>query len=174
MYCQRITHRHLCRVDFTAHTDILFEEVEMSNTVTYQRMLDSNVKPSERKIASTLGIRVTKLWKELRTFLKVNFDYTPELAFYGSKYGWCYRYRRKGKTLCVLFPESKAFSVLVVFGKKEIVQFNDTKSSFNNDTQSVFRNAYQYHDGKWLYKRVLNKNDLKDVKSLITIKRKPK
>ncbi len=146
----------------------------MSSTVKYQRMLDSNVKPSERRIAATLGIRATKLWHELRTFLKVNFDYVPQLIFYGRKYGWCYRYRRKGKTLCVLFPESKAFSVLVVFGKKEIAQFNDEESSFNKDTQHVFKDAYKYHDGKWLYKRVLNKDDLKDMKSLITIKRKPK
>jgi len=146
----------------------------MSSTVKYQRMLDSNVKPSERRIAATLGVRTTKLWKELKTFLKVNFDYTPELMFYGGKYGWCYRYRRKDKTLCVLFPESKAFSVLVVFGKKEIAQFNEEKSSFNKDTQSVFKNAYQYHDGKWLYKRVLNKSDLKDAKSLIKVKRKPR
>ncbi len=146
----------------------------MSNTMKYQRMLDGNVKPTERKIAATLGIRATKLWEELRTFLKINSDYTPELTFYGRKYGWCYRYRRKGKTLCVLFPELRAFSVLVVFGKKEIAQFNEEKSSFNKDTQSVFKNAYQYHDGKWLYKRVLNKSDLKDVESLLRIKKPSK
>jgi hypothetical protein len=149
-------------------------EVEMSNTAKYQRMLDGDVRPTDRKITATLGIRATKLWKELRTFLKMNFDYTPELSFYGQKYGWCYRYRRKGKTLCVLFPESMAFSALVVFGKKEIAQFGEKKSSFNRDTQTIFKNAYKYHDGKWLYKRVLNKSDLEDVKSLILMKRKPK
>jgi hypothetical protein len=164
----------LYRIDFVVCVDILFKEVEMLNTAKYQRMLESSVRPTEREIATTLGIRVTKLWKELRTFLKVNFDYTPELTFYGRTYGWCYRYRRKGKTLCVLFPESKAFSVLVVFGKKEITEFSDEKSSFNKDTQYVFKNAYTYHDGKWMYKRVLNKSDLNDVKSLIAIKRKPK
>lgn len=146
----------------------------MSNTAKYQRMLGGNAKPTERKIAATLGIRTTKLWKELRTFLKVNFDYTPELTFYGRTYGWCYRYRRKGKTLCVLFPELKAFSVLVVFGKKEIAQFNEKEFSFNKDTHSVFKNAYKYHDGKWLYKRVLNKSDLYDVKSLVIVKGKPR
>lgn len=145
----------------------------MSNAVKYQRMLNDSVKPTERKITATLGIRATKLWKELRTFLKVNFDYTPELTFYGRNYGWCYRYSRKGKTLCVLFPESKAFSVLVVFGKKEIAKFNEEKSSFNRDTQSVFNNAHQYHDGKWLYTRVFNRSDVQDVKSLVAIKRKP-
>ena len=146
----------------------------MSHTAKYQRMLDSSARPTERNIAATLGIRATKLWNELRTFLKVNFDYIPQLMFYGRKYGWCYRYRRKGKTLCVLFPESKTFSVLVVFGKNEIAQFNDEESSFNKDTQHVFNSAYKYRDGKWLYKRVLNKGDLEDVKSLIAIKRKPK
>jgi len=137
----------------------------------YVRLLDGDKKPSERNILVTIGTRGTKLWKQLRAFLKVNYDFKPELHFYGRKYGWCYKYTRKNKTLCVLFPETKAFSVLVVLGKKEVAQFDEDFSQFNEDTQQLFKAAYQYHDGKWLYKRVLNKSDLMDVLKLIKIKR---
>lgn len=137
----------------------------------YARLLDGDKKPSERTISAAIGIRATKLWKQLKAFLKVNYDFNPELLFYGKKYGWCIKYTRKKKTLCVLFPELKAFSVLVVLGKKEVVQFEASRSNFNEDTQRLFRTAYQYHDGKWLYKRVLNKSDLRDVLALIKIKR---
>jgi len=100
----------------------------------YVRLLDGDKKPSERSISVTIGTRGTKLWKQLRTFLKVNYDFKPELHFYGRKYGWCYKYTRKSKTLCVLFPETKAFSVLVVLGKKEVAQFEEDFAKFNENT----------------------------------------
>ena len=117
-----------------------------------------------------IGTRGSQLWKQLRAFLKMNYDFKPELHFFGKKYGWCYKYRRKSKTLCVLFPEMKAFTTLVVLGKKEIAQFEETSALFNEDTEKLFTNAFKYHDGKWLYKRILCKSDLRDVIALIKIK----
>lgn len=146
----------------------------MSKNKSYQRFIDIQKMPNEKKILATLGTRVAKLWKELRRFLKENYDFQPELHFYGKKYGWCYKYTRKGKTLCVLFPETKAFSVLVTLGKKEVELFEQNYALFNNDTQKIFANAHQYHDGKWIYKRVLNRGDLQDVLSLIQVKKKLK
>ncbi len=137
----------------------------------YSRMFNRDKKPSERSILSKIGTRGSKLWKQLRAYLKVNYDFKPELLFGGQKYGWCYKYRRKNKTLCVLFPETKAFTVLVVLGKKEVAQFEADLLKFNKDTQGLFRVARQYHDGKWVYKRVLNKSDLRDVIMLIKLKR---
>lgn len=137
----------------------------------YERMLDEARRPTDKVMLATLGTRASKLWKQLRAFLKVNYDFKPELTFGGQKYGWCFKYRRKGKTLCVLFPESKSFTVLVVLGKKEIAQFEERTSDLNKNTQMIFKSARQYHDGKWLYKRILNRSDLRDVISLIRIKR---
>ena len=142
--------------------------------IKYQRLLDGEKKPSERTILATIGTRGTKLWKQLRAFLKVNFDFKPELHFYGKKHGWCFKYTRKNKTLCVLFPETKAFTVLVVLGKKEVAQFKENKLNFNEDTRRLFKTAVQYHDGKWLYKRILNSSDVKDAIGLIRMKRRQK
>ena len=140
----------------------------------YARFIDENKKPTERSILAALGIRGSKLWKRLRAFLKVNYDFKPEFHFYGKKYGWCYKYTRKGKTLCVLFPEMRAFTTLVLLGKNEIAQFLASVTTFNKDTQRLYKAAHKYHDGKWLYKRVLNRSDLEDVISLIRVKRKTK
>jgi len=140
----------------------------------YARLLDGEQRPTESAVMAALGTRSSVLWKQLRAFLKVNYDFEPELLFGGQKYGWCFKYRRKGKTLCVLFPELKAFTVLVVMGKKEIAQFEERISDFNEGTRMIFRSARHYHDGKWLYKRVFNKSDLRDVVSLIRMKKKEK
>lgn len=146
----------------------------MKQRILYKRLIDENVVPTERMIATTIGARSTRLWTQLREFLKMHYDFQPELHFYGQKYGWCYKYRRKCKTLCVLFPETKAFTVLVTLGKKEIEYFEQNFCDFNKDTKEVFAQAHQYHDGKWIYKRVLNQSDVDDVRFLIMIKKKPK
>ena len=138
--------------------------------IKHARFLNGNKRPSERKILATLGTRSVRLWKQLRVFLKVNYEFRPELVFGGRNYGWCYKYRRKNKTLCVLFPETKAFSVLVVLGRVEVARFEEDIKNFNEDTRQLFKTTHQYHDGRWLYKRVLNKSDLKDVIALIKIK----
>ncbi len=146
----------------------------MTQRILYKRLIDEHMVPTERKIVATIGARSARLWKQLRKFLKMHYDFQPELHFYGQKYGWCYRYRRKGKTLCVLFPEAKAFTVLFTLGKAEIGRFKKNYHSFNKDTKRVFAQAHQYHDGKWIYKRVINKCDIDDVISLIMIKKKLK
>lgn len=138
--------------------------------VKYERFLDGLRKPRPEDIQNALGTRRSRLWEKLRAFLGKDYEYQPELMFYGKKYGWCYRYRRKSKTLCVLFPEMKAFTVLTTLGKKEIVQFEARRADFNENTCRIYSGAYQYHDGKWLYKRVLNNSDLRDVMHLIRIK----
>jgi hypothetical protein len=73
-----------------------------------------------------------------------------------------------------LFPEQKAFTVLVVFGKNEIEHFEINSSEFNKNTNETFEKAFQYHDGKWIYKRILSNEDLDDLKSLVLVKKKPK
>jgi hypothetical protein len=146
----------------------------MKDDNLYPRHLDRNHIPSEEQVLAVLGASAIKYWTHIRKFLADSYDFQPELNYFGKKYGWCYKYRRKGKTLCSLFPETNAFTVLVTLGKNEIVNFMNSFSSFNQATQEVFNQAHQYHDGKWVYKRVLNVSDLNDAQSLLTIKRTPK
>lgn len=144
----------------------------MTGQMAFQRLLDEKAMPSEKEMEKSIGVATLPKWKELRSFLSANYDFTPELVYYGSKYGWCYRYRRKGKTLCVLFPEKGAFTLLVVLGKNEVGKVNTNLSNFNKNTQKVFTDAHQYHDGKWIYKRVHRQSDVKDAQKLISIKKR--
>ncbi len=81
----------------------------MSNQNPHQRMFDKDTRPSEKKILATIGVRTAKFWKQIKEFLKNNYDFKPEFTYYGRKYGWCFRYRRKNKTLCVLSQKRKHF-----------------------------------------------------------------
>ena len=139
----------------------------------YQRILDEDIKPTEDKIAKIIG-ESSNLWFEMRKYLEENYDFTPELVYYGKKYGWTLRYRKSGKTLCSLFPEKDAFTVLIVLGKKEVEKIYSLTSKLNSEVRSLFENTEQLRDGRWLWIRVKTSSDVDSIELLLKVKRKPK
>lgn len=137
----------------------------------YQRMIDGNIKPTEDDITKTVGEK-SSLWLEIRKYVEENYDFTPELIYYGQKYGWTLRYRKSGKTLCSLFPEKDAFTILVVLGKKEVEKTFSIIDRLNPEARTLFENAEQKRDGRWLWIRVLINDDVESIKVLLNVKRK--
>ncbi len=146
----------------------------MNDNLLYERLLEKDHKPSEANILIKLRDTAKVAWNDLQQFLKTYYDFTPETVFYGSNYGWSVRYRRSGKTLCSLFPEEGAFTVLVILGRKEAETVILTLNEFSTSIQQIIMNTGQLHDGRWLWVRVLTITDINDVKKLIKIKKKPK
>jgi len=139
----------------------------------YRRMIDVDIKPTEDDITETVGEK-SSLWLEIRKYVEENYDLTPELIYYGQKYGWTLRYRKSGKTLCSLFPEKDAFTVLVVLGKKEVEKMFSIIDRLTPEVRTLFENAEQKRDGRWLWIRVLINDDVESIKVLLNVKRKPK
>lgn len=136
-------------------------------------MLDGDVRPTEDEIENTIGEN-SLLWSDMRKYLEQNYDFAPELVYYGKKYGWTIRYRKSCKTLCSLFPEKDAFTVLVVLGMKEVKKTYSMINKLNSEVRSLFENTEQLRDGRWLWIRVLTKDDIESIKLLLNTKRKPK
>lgn len=139
----------------------------------YRRMINGDIKPTEDDITGTVGEK-SSLWLEIRKYLEENYDFAPELIHYGQKYGWTLRYRKSGKTLCSLFPEKDAFTVLVVLGKKEVEKMFSIIDKLNPEVRTLFENAEQKRDGRWLWIRVLTNDEVESIKVLLNVKRKPK
>lgn len=137
----------------------------------YQRMIDGDIKPTEDDMTKTVGKR-SSLWLEIRKYVEENYDFTPELIYYGQKYGWTLRYRKSGKTLCSLFPEKDAFTVLVVLGKKEVEKTFSIIDRLNPEARTLFENAEQKRDGRWLWIRVLIYDDVESIKVFLNVRRK--
>lgn len=140
----------------------------------HQRMLDKDHKPSEQDMLSYLGGKAAEAWADIVSFLSTRYDFSPELDYGGAKYGWSIRYRRSGKSLCTLYPERGAFTILIVLGRKEVAQFEEHMSEFSPAFVELFKSARQFHDGRWLWARVLDDSHTEDIKRLLIIKRKPK
>jgi hypothetical protein len=112
-----------------------------------------------------------KLWEEFRAYLAGHYEHEPVLSVGKKEYDWTIRYRKGGKTLVTLMPEENGFCVLVVLGKDEVAKTKDLK--LNAFVKKVFQNAKQFHDGRWLWLRPQNMQDMTAIKELLTVKRKP-
>lgn len=147
----------------------------MTEQETHPRMLDRTQEPSERDIFSFISNPdAIAAWKQLTEYLETHYDLLIETIYYGDQYGWVVRYRKSGRTIVSLFPEKNSFSVLIVYGKKEIDKFSVQEPEFLPKILDVFQKTKKLHDGKWLWIRVMDSTLFEDLKKLIAIKRKPK
>jgi len=134
-------------------------------------MKKSQSEPTEKTILDLIG-KKAPLWKDIRIYLSSHYDHEPVLSIGKKEYDWTIRYRKGGKTLVTLSLEKDGFCILVVLGKKEIAKVSDIK--LNPFIKHIFKTARQYHDGRWLWIRLLTTRDTDDIKKLLQIKRKPK
>ena len=135
-------------------------------------MLDNDHQPSNNEILKTIGKK--SAWNKLQIYINDNYDFKPETVFYGKKYGWTVRYRKSGKTLCSLFPEKSAFTVLIVLGKKEVEKVLTIIDELSSNVRNLINNTEQLHDGCWLWIRIQELAEIMDIMKLLNVKKKPK
>ena len=141
--------------------------------MSHERMLEKDTEPTEEQMQGWIG-RKARLWSDLQIYLADHYDHIPELDFGGKKYGWSIRYRKSGKTLVTLYPESGAFTALVVLGKKEVEKTEGFLDKLSKRVREIYLENEQLHDGRWLWIRPSSKVDVESIKLLLSAKRRPK
>ncbi len=141
--------------------------------MSFERMLDREHIPGRDDIVDYLGEDEGEAWDDIVSFIEDNYNFTPETVFGGKKYGWEIRYRKSGKSLCTLYPEKGAFTIQIVLGSKEAEQAIARLNEFGANVSSLISGTEQLHDGRWLWIRVLKKDNTDDIKRLLQIKKKP-
>jgi hypothetical protein len=137
-------------------------------------MLGRGQEPTKEQILDFIGAKASKTWIALEEFMTANYDFQPELSYWGDKLGWILRYRRSGKTLVSFYPERGGFTVQVILGKKEVDKFESIRGELSSDIVNLFDETEQFHDGRWLYIPLPGLGNIADVEKLIRLKRKPK
>lgn len=133
--------------------------------------LDKDHQPTMPEVLDALGSK-RSLWEKLTQFISSNYPISGEWNFGGKKYGWNVWYRKSGKTLVSLYPKQGDFVAQIVLGKDQVEQALDLK--LGNNVGTVLKETPQLHDGRWLFIRVKNEKDIKDIQQLLQVKRKPK
>lgn len=139
----------------------------------FERLKDKENVPTDKLIKQTIGEKNYPSWQELKRYLDKAYKITPELIFYGEKYGWCYRYRKSGKTLCTLFPEKGAFTILITLGKQELEKLKPQLDLLTTVCRKSLKSAKQFHDGKWFWMRMPDMGNIEDMRTILQVKRKP-
>ncbi len=138
----------------------------------FERMSDKSRVPTEAEMSAWTG-SAADCWRMLREEVEGRFGLPPETAYGGAKYGWQIRYRKGGRTLCTLFPERHACTVLIVLGSKETARAAGLLDGLSTPVRDAFDGAGRYADGLWMWPRVQTPDDVASVVTLLGLKRRP-
>lgn len=143
----------------------------------HERMMDKSTQPSDEEMRNWIGQPVADAWLALRQFLEQTYKIVPIFDAGGKRDGWNLKYRSGRRPLCELYPEQGSFTALVILGKVELAQALDRVERFGTTVRQALETSPRYHDGCWMYIRVVDpfacQQDVQDIEALIVIKRKP-
>jgi hypothetical protein len=138
-----------------------------------ERMLDKTTQPTLSDMGEVIGKPLDQAWLELNHFVQTTYQVEPVIHFGGAKYGWQVDYRRGGRPLCSIFPEHGSFTTLIVLGGKEAAQALARLDSFRPLVRACLENTPAFHDGRWLWIRIADVEDVADLEQLLLMKRRP-
>lgn len=116
------------------------------------------------------------LWIELQSFIEDVYHIKPIMNYSrcSAQKGWNLKYKKSGKSLCVLYPMDNYFIALVVIGDKEMTETEAYLPQASSEIQALFAKTRFAAGGRWLMISVTSERILDDVKNLIQIRVKPK
>ncbi len=112
------------------------------------------------------------LWAALVHLIEVELDVPGEWNFGGKKYGWNRWYRKGGKALTSLYPQSGGLVAQVVLGREQVEQA--LAQDLGAELNRLVRETPRLHDGMWLFIPVRSAEVESGVAQLLRIKRPPR
>lgn len=140
------------------------------------RLTDKSILPDDEVIKKFIGSKNFVMWQKLQKYIDKNYKDVfaqNDWIYGGQKHGWCLRYK-KSKSFCTMIPEKGKFLLLIVFGKEEREKAELILPALSPETQKLYSEATTYHDGKWVVFNLKDSRTFDDVKTLLTLKRKPR
>ena len=113
-----------------------------------------------------------KLWLEIVSFMQDNYQSLPKITYSkcAAQSGWNVKFKRKGKSLCTLYPMPGYFIALVVIGNKETTETELLLPSLTEYTQKLFASTRFSCGGRWLMMHIDTPEVLEDLKKLAIVR----
>ena len=87
--------------------------------------------------------------------------------------GWNVKFRKAGKSLCVVYPKNKYFTVLVVVSNKEKERVENMLPYLSGELQELYRNTKEGNGQRWLMIDLYSDDEVcQDVLQLIRIRQR--
>jgi len=137
------------------------------------RMYNQSVIPTFEDMTKFIGNdQMINLWYELHEYIKKSYEFQQIIRYGGKNYGWVINYRRGTKSIVSIHPERDAFTVLYVFGEKELHEFDMIRNEISKPIVELIDRTMKYHDGKWIWISATDGCSFSDFTELLNIKSK--
>ena len=128
---------------------------------------DKQYKPSDEEIIGKIG-GAKLFWDELIEHISNAGRCKSEFIFYGKNYGWSLRFKKSGGAIASLYPGEEMFTAQIILAPKHLDKLSGLKLHAN--AKKTLAEATLFPEGKWLFIKIISRNDLMDAKKLIDLK----
>ena len=133
----------------------------------YERMLNKQEVPAFEDLISYSG-ETGALWLALDKHLQDEDKISRQIRFpYGKDYGWGAKYSVKSRHICDVFAENGAFTALFQVSTAAVETVLDSLGDYAKD---IWEDKSPCASGGWISFRVLDNNQLEDLKKIIRAK----
>ncbi len=114
------------------------------------------------------------LLSELCLYLESKFSVLPKMEYSccSMQKGWNIKYKKRGKSLCTIYPMEGYFITLVVISEKEKTEADFVITTCSEYVKKVYSETVFSSGGKWLMIEVKGRNTLEDLIKLIHLREK--
>lgn len=130
--------------------------------------------PSVKEISNYIDM---PLFDEHHKYMNDKYQALVKIEYSKDVYakGWNIKYRKAGKSLCVIYPKEKYFTILIVVSKKEKESVEALLPEFSTTMQEIYHTTKEGMDQRWMMIDVLKKDELyQDILTIIQIRRESK
>ena len=145
--------------------------------MSWNEIFDAEHIPSSEEIREYLG-EAKSMWDELTAYIEEAYQVKPQITYSkcSAQPGWNVKYRKGSRSLCTLYPMSGYFVTLVVVGSKEEEEVRTAVDAeyFTAYVKELYDKTMYSAIGRWLMIEVKDKDVLDDIRSLLSIRIRPK
>ncbi len=112
------------------------------------------------------------LFKELCMYLESNFSVSLKMEYSccSMQKGWNIKYKKGGKSLCILYPMGGYFLALVVINEKDKMEADYIITTCSEYVQKLYNTTLFSRGSKWLMIKVRENTILDDLIKLIHLR----
>jgi hypothetical protein len=136
----------------------------------YERLSDKNNMPTIEDFILHIGL-CKELFENIDLFITNELNAEKELGFSSDKNvrGWGVGFKSKSKFFGTIIAEKDAFTVVMRLTDEQIKKAHDEVLPY---AQECLNNYQRTSNGGWVQYRVLNTEQLEDVKKILRIRNK--
>jgi len=143
----------------------------------WNELYPKTTEPGPENMADFIGGDGKKRWTSLFSYMDTAYGAKPKITYSGcsGKPGWNVKFQKSGQSFGTLYPEKGFFTVFIVISYKLDGMIDILKNELSPEMLNRYAAAQDYMKmGKWMMFPIHNETDLKDYKTLMSVKMQPK